>query len=60
MLRSKKIPQTKVFERWSMWWFWNQYGKMVGPHDSRRIALEECSTYLKRIQWNKKHEPTKR
>lgn len=52
----KKIPQTKVFERWSKWWYWNQNGKQVGPFDSRRIAFEECNVYLRRIQWDKKHE----
>ena len=55
----KKIAQTKVFQQWSKWWFWNQNGKQVGPFDSRHIALEECNTYLRRIQWDKKHESTK-
>ena len=52
----KKVPQTKVFERWSMWWYWNQYGKDVGPYDSRAIAVKECNAYLRYIQWDKKHE----
>jgi len=53
------VSQSKVFQQWSKFWFWNQNGKQVGPFDSRHIAVEKCNEYLRQIQWNKKHNSGK-
>lgn len=47
---SRRVPQAKVFQRWSKWFYWDKYGRMIGPFDTPQITATACNLYCRRIR----------
>jgi hypothetical protein len=46
----RRVPQTKVFQKWSKWWYWDKHGKLVGPFNTPHEAATACNLYCRRIK----------